>query len=235
MEKVDNVLRYKKLSGVTWDKLAETLPISGNALRLAFKRKSVDEFYLNEIIDKFKLNNNEHIVQNEIVSEPELKYLKTKSGNEYQELPNGKYLLNVPLIPYKAQATYISEFADAEYISELQNINFIVDRIGLGSYRAFEITNDSMNNGTLESIPDGCIVLGRELNRQHWTSQLRVKQYPYWVIVHKDSIICKEIINHDLNKGTITCHSLNKSPEFSDFDLDLNDVKQLYNIIKKQI
>lgn len=234
MKNLDKVLKYKKLSGITWDEMAETLPISGNALRLAFKRNSVDEFYLSEIISKYGLNNYEQNAQNITVNEPKSLF-KTKAGSDYEELPNGKYLLSVPLIPYKAQATYISEYSDADFISEMKTINFIVDRVGLGSYRAFEITNDSMNNGTLESIPDGAIVLGRELNKQHWKSKLKVNQFPYWIIVHKDSIICKEITSHDVDNGIITCHSLNKSPEFSDFEIELNDVHQLYNIIKKQI
>lgn len=165
----------------------------------------------------------------------------TKSGNNIEELPNGKFLLTVPLVPYRAHATYISEFEDADFISDLTKVSFIVDRVPRGKYQAFEIKNDSMNDATLDRSPsrdailDGDIVLGRELGKQHWKEQLRTNQYPYWIIVHKDTIVCKEIINHDTENGTITCHSLNTSPEFQDFELSLNDCHQLFNIIKKQI
>ncbi|WP_456437361.1 helix-turn-helix domain-containing protein [Psychroserpens sp.] len=165
----------------------------------------------------------------------------TKSGNIIEELQNGKYLLTVAMVPFRAHATYISEFQDADYISDFSKVSFIVDRVPRGKYRAFEIKNDSMNDATLEklasrdAILDGDIVLGRELGKQHWTSKLNTNGYPYWIIVHKDTIVCKEIINHDVEKGIITCHSLNSSPEFQDFDLKLDECHQLFNIIKKQI
>ncbi|WP_428743225.1 helix-turn-helix domain-containing protein [Tenacibaculum sp.] len=179
-------------------------------------------------------------VSNLRVSEP-TETFKTKSGSIIDELPNGKYLLTVPLLPYKAHATYISEFQDADYISDLTKVSFIVDRVPRGRYMAFEIMNDSMNDATLEREPsrnailNGDIVLGRELGKQHWKSKLNTNGYPYWIIVHKDTIVCKEIINHDVERGIITCHSLNGSPEFQDFDLKLDDCHQLFNIIKKQI
>ena len=168
------------------------------------------------------------------VNEP-LEIFNTKAGSNYEELPSGKYLLTVPLVPVRAQATYISEFADADYIGDLNKVSFIVDRVGRGSYRAFEIQNDSMNDGTIESIPDGSIVLGRELGKQHWKSKLNMNGYPYWIIVHKSTILCKQIIKHDVDQGIITCHSLNESPEFPDFEISLNDCHQIFNIIKKQI
>lgn len=186
-----------------------------------------------------KYEKNSHS-QNIVVNEKSEVY-KTKSGNIIDELPNGKYLLTVPLLPYKAHATYISEFQDAEYISNLTRVSFIVDRVPKGAYMAFEIMNDSMNDATLEheasrsAILNGDIVLGRELGKQHWKSKLNTNGYPFWIIIHKDTIVCKEIIKHDVEKGIITCHSLNNSPEFQDFDLNLDDCYQLFNIIKKQI
>mgnify|MGYP003112983674 CR=1 FL=1 len=159
----------------------------------------------------------------------------TKSGSRYRELPNGKWLLSVPLIPYKAQASYINHFNDAEWISEQMEVTFVVDIKGQGVYRAFEIVNDSMDDDSKRSIPSGSIVLGRELGKQHWKDQLRINHYNNWIIVHQDTILCKEIIKHDSAKGIITCHSLNDSPEYSDFEINLNEVKQLFNIIKKQM
>ncbi len=174
------------------------------------------------------------------VSEPR-EIFNTKSGNTIEELVNGKFLLTVPLVPYRAHATYISEFTDADYIQDLTKVSFIVDRVPRGKYQAFEIINDSMNDGTLDRDPSrnailsGDIVLGRELGRQHWKSKLNTNGYPYWIIVTHHNIVCKEITNHDVENGIITCHSLNNSPEFQDFELKLDECHQLFNIIKKQI
>lgn len=231
MERLDKIKKERKLKGFTWAQLADSLPIDGNSLRIAFTRNKVDEYYLEEIEKILEIGKN---AENVLVNEPR-EIFNTKAGSNYEELPNGKYLLTVPLVPIRAQATYISEFADAEYISDLKKISFIVDRIGKGKYQAFEVQNDSMNDGTINSIPDGAIVLGRELGKQHWKNKLNTNGYPYWIIVHKNTILCKEIIAQDLDNGTITCHSLNDSPEFQDFTIKLDDCHQLFNIVKKQI
>ena len=50
------IIERKKL-GLTWDFLAQDLPIAGNSLRTAFKRESVDQIYLNHVsavIEKYK-------------------------------------------------------------------------------------------------------------------------------------------------------------------------------------
>lgn len=206
-------------------------------------RKNLDKIaqhYNVSVAHLFSINDSEDISSNIQVNEP-LEIFKTKSGNNIEELASGKYLLTVPMVPFKAHATYISEFQDAEYISDLTKVSFIVDRVPRGKYMAFEIQNDSMNDSTLEHGPsrdailNGDIVLGRELGKQHWTSKLNTNGYPYWIIVHKDTIVCKQITHHDTVNGVITCHSLNNSPEFQDFQLKLDECYQLFNIIKKQI
>lgn len=174
-----------------------------------------------------------HEYVNSLTVDQPLELFQTKAGSQYEELPNGKYKLTVPFVPVKAQARYVYDYTDAEFISDLQDMTFIVDRVGNGKYLAFEIQNDSMDDNTKESIPDGAVVLARELGRQHWKSKFRTTQYPYWIIVHKSTVLCKEITHHDVEKGIITCHSLNDSPEYPDFELHLDDVRQLFNIIKK--
>lgn len=178
--------------------------------------------------------------QNVLVNDP-LEVYTTNSGNIIEELSGGKYLLTVPMVPHKAHATYISEFTDGEFISDLTKVSFIVDRVPRGRYQAFEIINDSMNDATLETeasrraILSGDLVLGRELGKQHWTSKLNTNGFPFWIIVTHHNIICKEIIKHDVENGIITCHSLNNSPEFQDFDLKLDECHQLFNIVSKQV
>ncbi|WP_143469416.1 S24 family peptidase [Leeuwenhoekiella nanhaiensis] len=220
------------MAKLSWEKAAEGLPVSGPALRIAFSRKSVDEIYLEHLEQLLQIKNEK--VSDIKVNEP-LTYYENGRGLQYEEMAGGKYLLTVPLVPVRAQATYVSEYTDAEYINDLGKVSFVVDRIGQGNYRAFEVINDSMNDGSINSIPHGTIVLGRELQKHHWTSPLRVKQYPHWIIVHRDTVMCKEIVEHDVERGTITCHSLNDSPEYQDFTINLNDVKELYNIIKRQL
>ncbi len=160
-------------------------------------------------------------------------YLITKAGVKYFQLANGKYLMRVPFVPIKAYAKYIDDYRDAEFSSSLDEYNFIVDQIGHGKYMAFEIKGDSMDDDTRKSLANGDIVLGRELGSEHWRDKLRTNEYPNWIIVLDNTILCKQIINQDVEKGTITCHSLNTSPEYSDFELSFNDIRQMFNIIQR--
>lgn len=227
----------RKLSNT---RLGKVVGKSGDAFRMALKRKSLSDLEVKELEKFFDYEQNvvalEHsIKEKELVLNDPKEIFQTKAGSTYEELADGKYLLTVPMVPVKAQARYVSEYGDAEYISELTKVSFIVDRVGNGRYQAFEIKNDSMNDGTIASIPDGAIVLGRELGRHHWRDKLKINGYPYWIIVHKDTVLCKEIISHDVERGIITCHSLNNSPEYQDFEIKLDDCRQLFNIIKKQL
>ncbi len=158
--------------------------------------------------------------------------ITNKNGNLFTELPNGMYRIRVPLIPVMAYAQYISEHTDTEFIEALDNMEFHVDRVGRGNYVAFEIKGDSMDDGTISGTPDKSIALCRELGRQHWDSKFRSAPYG-WIIVHKDTILCKDIIGQDNEKGTITCKSRNPSPEYSNFELNLNEVQQIFKIIKR--
>ena len=65
------IIERKKL-GLTWDFLAEGLPIAGNSLRTAFKRGKVDQVYINHInsvIKEFK--NKQGISEKEIITKEE--------------------------------------------------------------------------------------------------------------------------------------------------------------------
>lgn len=176
--------------------------------------------------------------EGEMVTTPKLKddkpYLVTKSGAKYYEMANGKYRMRVPFIPIKAYAKYADEYRDVEFAGDkFDEFDFIVDKIGLGRYFAFEIKGDSMDDDSKRSLCNGDIVLARELNKEHWRNKLHTDDYPNWIIVLNNTILCKQIIDHDLDKGAITCHSLNTSPEYADFELKLDNICQLCNIVQR--
>lgn len=160
-------------------------------------------------------------------------YLITKTGTQYFEMPNGSFLMSVPFVSIKAYAKYVDECIDLEADAVMEQYNFIVDKIGHGRYMAFEIKGDSMDDDTRGSLCEGDIVLARELSRDLWRDKLHIHQYPNWIIVLNNTILCKQIIDQDLEKGTITCHSLNPSPEYSNFELHLDDICQMFNIIQR--
>jgi len=161
-------------------------------------------------------------------------FFRSTSGVCYYEMPNGKYRMRVPLIPAKAYAKYVDDYRDVEFLNDLEEVEFVVDKIGLGKYFAFEIKGDSMDDDSKRSICDRDIVLARELRQDLWQSKLHNEEFPYWIIVLDNTIVCKQIVEHDVEHCEIVCHSLNPSPEYADFKLSLNDVRQLCNIVARQ-
>jgi phage repressor protein C with HTH and peptisase S24 domain len=141
-----------------------------------------------------------------------------------------KTIMHVPLVNKYAYAGYLSGYGDAEYVGSLPTIPMIADREGRGSYVAFEVKGDSMDDGTRNSYEQGDIVVARMVAQHHWQSKLHIAKYDF-IIVHKtDGILLKKIVHHDTEAGTITLHSLN--PLYDDFTIHLDDVSQIFNVIK---
>lgn len=163
---------------------------------------------------------------------PEELYFETKNGMKYYEISPGRYKLVVPLVPYDAYARFANECDLQIDREDWEEAEFEVDQIGLGNYMAFQVRGDSMDDGSKHGISQGETLLVRELNRVHWQSGIRYKKFPFWVVVFDNSILIKEITNHDIETGNVTFHSLNPSPEYRDFTLNLDDIQRLFNVIK---
>jgi phage repressor protein C with HTH and peptisase S24 domain len=141
-----------------------------------------------------------------------------------------KSVMYVPLVNKYAYAGYLSGFGDGEYIQSLPALPMIADREGKGTYMAFEVKGDSMDDGTRNSYEPGDIIIAREISQHHWQNKLHIHKYDF-VVVHKtEGILLKKIIKHDTAKSTITLHSLN--PLYDDLTVSLNDVAQIFNVIK---
>lgn len=141
-------------------------------------------------------------------------------------------ILRVPLVSQYAQAGYLCGYADAAYMATLPTIPYIVDHEAQGHYVAFEVKGDSMNDGTEDAILEGDRLLCREIMPHLWAdSKLHIRKWDF-VIVHTEGILVKRIIDHDVEKHTITIHSLNSM--YPDKVINLADVKQIFNVIELQ-
>jgi len=142
-------------------------------------------------------------------------------------------IMNVPLVNQYAYAGYLCGYSDPEYIEALPTIPFPVDREYKGQYICFEVKGDSMDDGSKYSFDQGDIVLCREISRDYWKTKLHIKQWNAFVIVHQtEGILIKQIIDHDVENGIITIHSLN--PLYEDRQIHLSEVKMLFNVVKMQ-
>lgn len=227
MDIFKTILKERKLQGISWDKLSEGLPIQGNSLRVAFERGSVDETYIEHIKNILKIQNkntNHTQILNE-ETEPyniEVKHIDGLTSS----------IMQVPLVNQYAYAGYLGGYGDEEYLESLPKIPFILDKEYKGQYLAFEVKGDSMECDTDESIPEGSILLCRNVKQEYWSSKLHINKWDF-VIVHKElGVVVKRIINHDVKSGNLTLHSLNDF--YNDFVVNLNDIKQIFNIVEVQ-
>ncbi len=168
---------------------------------------------------------------NDIINDEEV---YNSNGNKFVEKPDGSFDIEVSLIPFEAYASYLVSAEEATVHRDFERVVFNVDRYGRGHYQAFKINGNSMNGGSINDVPDGALVLGRELGRHLWKDGFRAADHGF-VILCKENIFHKDIIDFNIKTGDITCHSRNKSPEYTDFQLNLNDVYQIFRIIKRQM
>ena len=141
--------------------------------------------------------------------------------------------VGVRLVSQYAYAGYLSGYGDDEYLDSLPLIDFTPDREMTGNWLAFEVRGDSMDDGSKESYIEGEIVICREVEPDYWRdSRLFINKRDF-VIVHKEGILIKRIIAHDVESHTITIHSLN--PLYKDRTINLKDVLQIYSIIESRI
>lgn len=153
-------------------------------------------------------------------------------GIKYYKV-GGKLMAKVPLMKFSAFGSAPDDWgtltADRD---DVETIMVEVDRMSRGNYVVFSVDNDSMDDGSRRSFEPGDQIFVRELDRSDWLPRLRFDKWPFWVVAFGNNIRLKQITAQD-EQGNITCHSLNPSPEFTDFTLPLDSISHLYNVIRK--
>lgn len=163
-------------------------------------------------------------------------YIEDNQTTPIKEISPGFYLLTTELVPVHAQAGYLTGYQDQEYIDMLPKYTTTVDKYARGKYRHFETSGDSMDNGSIkDAIPDGTVLLCREIKREHWTSKLHSHKWPNYVFVHRtEGIVVKQIASQNLETGEIILHSLNPDKnKYPDYSVNMDDILEIYNVIKR--
>ncbi|MEK6152769.1 helix-turn-helix transcriptional regulator [Flavobacteriaceae bacterium 3-367] len=159
----------------------------------------------------------------------------SEKHNQITPMAHGKYLITVPLISGELQAAYADRFGEKGFLESLDKIGFVVGNILDTPCTAFELTNSSMDNGRLTGVPNSAIVLGRLLSKNELAQIVSSNNRAICLLVYDTGVMCKEIVAYDEQAETIICHSLNDSPEYADFTMQLADVRQIFEVVKKQI
>lgn len=172
---------------------------------------------------------------NAVLSMPveEMEYVSQNSkGAMFMRDNLGRLRMSVPHVPYACRAEFANMSDRLEpNLDGWKHEIYLVDKKVRGNYLSFEVKGDSMDDGSRNSLQDGDKVLVRELEHDFW-KDLHLQNHRYWVLVFGTSVLIKQIIKADSTSGEIICHSLNPSPEYADFSLNLDDVRMLYYVVK---
>lgn len=242
---INFILEKESLKAGTFAKRIGVTPTQIYDL-LSGKTKKISESVANKIISAFPIYNKIWIltgvgnpIEESLIKIP----LKEEGGEFFTENTNNvkfydlgdKYRMVVKLVPFAAYGRFTNECDSLEAEKETwEEESFETDKIVHGKYFAFEVKGESMDDGTRNSFEEGDKVLVRELSRIHWKDGLRYDDHPFWVVVFDSSVLIKQIVAQDLEKGTITFHSLNPSPEYSDFTLEMDKIRSLYYVLQKK-
>ncbi|WP_049792108.1 LexA family transcriptional regulator [Christiangramia forsetii] len=138
--------------------------------------------------------------------------------------------MKIPIINHRARAGFLSGWGDPEYIQELPTTLWEVDKEYKGKYVCFEVTGDSMDNNTRESIVENDTLLCREIQRVHWKNKLHLHRWKNFVIVHREEgILIKRVLEHDTETGKLILQSLN--PMYEDQTVYMDDLIAIFNVI----
>ena len=91
-----------------------------------------------------------------------------------------------------------------------------------------------MDTGGRDSFEEGDKVLAQELERNLWGKGMPFNTHPYWIVITGTRVFLKQIVAQDLQNGTLTFHSINPSPEYSDFSIRTEDIRALFMVVSKK-
>lgn len=121
---------------------------------------------------------------------------------------------NIELVNSKAAAGYLDSFQDPEYISELPKM--FIPGLPMGSYRAFEITGDSML-----PTPSGSLIVSKYIE----TLKDVKDDKTYIIITQRDGVVYKRIRNH-VDRNCVTAISDNEI--YPPYTIDYSDIQEIW-------
>ena len=109
MSVLEEIKKVRKLKGISWKKLAYDLPISGNALRIAFTRGRVNDVYLDIICNSLGINRKKQADSITIEDQSIQTAKKSLTEEEALFIINSIFTHEEQLMQYNAFKTYIED------------------------------------------------------------------------------------------------------------------------------
>ena len=159
------------------------------------------------------------------MSRQELQQLAEKAGKALPPAEKIKVLSitvdkddreNIELVPQKAAAGYLNGYADPEYLEELPRFQLPMLPKS-GTYRAFEISGDSML-----PLTSGSVVIGQYVETYKDIRNGRT----YVLVTGKEGVVYKRVFNYVDESGKLFLVSDNKT--FAPFEVAIEDVLEIW-------
>ncbi|MBL3658472.1 XRE family transcriptional regulator [Fulvivirga sediminis] len=214
----DNIKYLRKKMGVTQEQFSEQLGIKRSLLG-AYEEGRADPRISNLIKMAQLFGTSVDILINKDVSklsDEELIVSKFKRGKEVLAITvNEEQKENIELVPQKAAAGYLNGYADPEYIKELPKFNLPI--LSTGTYRAFEITGDSM----LPILP-GTIIIGQYIDDIRDIKNGKT----YILVTQNDGIVYKRVFNYLEDTGKLFLVSDNR--QYAPYQISGDEVLEIW-------
>jgi transcriptional regulator with XRE-family HTH domain len=204
-----NMKYLRKLRGWTQEEFAQKLRIKRSLLGAYEEERAEPRTEVLEVVaDMFKLTLDE--LMRKDLSETKGNYIAKRRA---QKLASGR--TDIPFVPVKAAAGYLTGYADPEFIDELNT--FTLPMLSGGDYRAFEIIGDSMM-----PTPSGSVIVGEKVNNLE-----EVKNNNTYIVVSKtDGIVYKRMLKNNRQKNKFTMVSDN--PSYQPYTISAEDILEVW-------
>ncbi|MFL5774557.1 MAG: helix-turn-helix transcriptional regulator [Flavisolibacter sp.] len=204
-----NLKYLRKLRGWTQEEFAQKLRIKRSLLGAYEEERAEPRIDILEIVaDMFKLTLDDLLRKD--ISDTKTNYIAKRRA---QKMAGGR--VDIPFVPVKAAAGYLSGYADPEFIDELNT--FTLPMLSGGDYRAFEIVGDSMM-----PTPSGSIIVGERIQN---FEDIKTNQ-TYIVVSKSDGIVYKRIMKNNRQKNKLTFVSDN--PTYQPYQVNAEDVLEVW-------
>jgi transcriptional regulator with XRE-family HTH domain len=219
MVKINENIRFiRKQLGFTQDQFAQKLGIKRSLVGAYEEGRAEPRLELLQAMASLVGSSVDKIISEDLTASGD-------TSRVTRDYPRGKEVLvvtvdghdkdNIELVPHKAAAGYMNGYADPEFVKELPH--FKLPMLKQGTYRAFEISGDSM----LPILP-GTIIIGEHVDNLKDLRNGRT----YILVTKQEGIVYKRIFNYLDQNGKLFLVSDNR--QYAPYQVDGDEVVEAW-------
>lgn len=212
----ENIRILRKRLSLTQDQFAQQLGVKRSLVGAYEEGRAEPRLELLQKMAEVFSTSVDQLIGKDFTTDSDLTSMSTTRGKDVLVVTvDSTQRQNIEFIPHKAAAGYLNGYADTEYVKELPH--FSLPNLKQGTYRAFEISGDSM----LPLMP-GTIVIGEYVD-----DLKNIKSGKTYVLVtHREGIVYKRVFNYLEENGNLFLVSDNR--HYAPYQLSGSDVIEVW-------